>query len=235
MIKKFVYYGLALILIAIILALASGYLLNSKVGSSVSSANLTAGAGGFAYISTPVGNYTALAVYAIMSNSTNLYIMNGSTFAKWNSYISANKGSSGISYAQSLGVNSSYIFKDKRSIYTQLFISGNTANSSTNKAYVVMDNTPGSNSTAIAVNGIITYIPVKLSSILVYEVPVIIALILGVSGLIIIIYGLVRKGQPKLGALDSQGISKEQKDKEYLDQVYKGVDSKKRKKNKPSS
>lgn len=235
MIKKFVYYGLALIVIAIVIAIVSGYLLNSKVSGSVSSANITVNAGSFAYVAIPSGNYTALAAYVIMANSTNIYVMNGSTFSKWSSYLSLNRSASGLSRAQALGVNSSYIFEDKRSVYTQLFTQpGNSSNSSLNSMYVVIDNTPGSNSSKISVDGVITYIPLQLSSLVIYEVPMILALVVGVAGLIVIIYGLVKKGgQDLLNAMQpNDGMTREQRDKEYLEQIYKGVDSDKKKRSK---
>ena len=232
--KKFIYYGIALIVIAIVVALASGYLLNSKVGGSVSSENITVNASGFEYVGIPNGNYTALAVYAIMANSTNIYVMNRSTFSAWSSYLSQNRGASGLSRAMALGVNSSYIFENKRSIYTQVFAQpGSGANSSLNGMYVVIDNTPGSNSSAISFEGLVTYIPLQLSSLVIYEVPMILALVAGIAGLIVIIYGLVKKGGQSLANAmqPNDGMTKDQRDKEYLEQIYKGVDSDKKKRN----
>jgi len=232
--KKFIYYGLALIIIAIVLALVSGYLLNSKVSGSISSTNVTVNSGSFAYVAIPGGNYTALALYMIMANSTNMYVMNGSTFSKWSGYLGSNGGASGLARAQALEVDGNYIFVDKRSVYTQLFTQQSSAqNSSMNSVYVVIDNTPGSNSSKISVSGLVTYIPIKLSSLLVYEAPVILAIILAIAGLIVIIYGLVKKGAQNLGnALQpNDGKTKEQHDKEYLEQIYKGVDSDKKKRN----
>ena len=184
--KKFVYYGLLFIIIAIVLALVAGYLLNSKVGGSVSSTNVTANAGSFAYVQIPGGNYTALALYMVLANNTNMYVMNSSTFSEWSGYLGANSSASGLSRARALGLSGNYTFVDKRSVYTQLF-TGNGSSSSMNGAYVVIDNTPGSNSSKIAVSGIVTYIPIKLSSLLVYEAPVILAIILAIAGLIVII------------------------------------------------
>ncbi len=231
--KKFVYYGLLFIIIAIVLALVAGYLLNSKVGGSVSSTNVTANAGSFAYVQIPGGNYTALALYMVLANNTNMYVMNSSTFSEWSGYLGANSSASGLSRARALGLSGNYTFVDKRSVYTQLF-TGNGSSSSMNGAYVVIDNTPGSNSSKIAVSGIVTYIPIKLSSLLVYEAPVILAIILAIAGLIVIIYGLIKKGAQNLGnALQpNDGKTKEQHDKEYLEQIYKGVDSDKKKRNK---
>jgi predicted Co/Zn/Cd cation transporter (cation efflux family) len=100
--------------------------------------------------------------------------------------------------------------------------------------YVVIDNTPGSNSSKISVDGVITYIPLQLSSLVIYEVPMILALVVGVAGLIVIIYGLVKKGgQDLLNAMQpNDGMAREQRDKEYLEQIYKGVDSDKKKRSK---
>ena len=235
MMKKFIYYGIALIVVAIVIAMVSGYLLNSKVGGSISSANVTVNAGSFAYVGIPSGNYTALAVYAIMANSTNIYVMNGSTFSKWSNYLSLNKSASGLSRARALGVNSSYIFENKRSIYTQIFAQqGSGANSSLNGMHVVIDNTPGSNSSAISFEGIVTYIPLQLSSLVIYEVPMMLALVIGIAGLIVAIYGLIKKGEQSLANAmqPNDGMTKEQRDKEYLEQIYKGVDSDKKKRSK---
>lgn len=235
MIKKFVYYGLALIIIAIVIALISGYLLNNKVSRSISSTNITVGSGGFADVAIPGGNYTALAIYAMVSNNTNIYVLNGSAFSGWSNRLSLNESAGGLSVVQALGVNSSYVFKDKRTVYTQLFTQpGNGPNSSMSGVYVVIDNTPGSNSTKVPVSGAVTYIPLQLSSLMVYEVPVIMSLIIGAVGIILIIYGLVKRGgQGGVNAVQTEGgATKEQRDKEYLEQIYKGVGSDKKKRRK---
>ncbi len=233
--KKFVYYGLVLIVVAIVLALISGYLLNGKVSKSITSVNVTVNSGSFTDVAIGGGNYSAIAVYMIMENNTNMYLMNGSTFAKWSNELEANKSSSGLSIARALGINSSYVFVDKRDVYTQLLTQPSSGlNSSLSGTYVVIDNTAGSNSTAIGFNGQVTYIPLQLSSLLVYEIPMILALIVGLAGLIVLIYGIVKKGEQALAStvLTTDGKTKEQSDKEYIDQIYKGVDSDKKKRSK---
>jgi hypothetical protein len=228
MIKKFVYIGLVMILIAVIMGISAGYLLTNSATKQLSASNLTINPNSFADLPIQTHNSTALAIYSIADNLTNLYLLNSTTFSKWSSYMFVHRNASGLDYVESLGVNSSDIFKNKSNVYTQVL-----QTSSSNAAsveYVVIDNTPGSASSKIPVNATVTYIPLQLSSLVVYEIPVIIGFIVGVAGIIIIIYGILKRRPETVAGIPKDGSgTKDEKEKAYVEQLYKGIGKKRRK------
>jgi hypothetical protein len=113
MIKKFIYIGLVMILVAVILAVLSGYLLTNSTGKQVVASNITVNASSFADLPIQLHNSTALAIYVVEANATNIYILNSAQFSEWSSYMDSHGNASGVGYVETLGVNSTYIFKNK--------------------------------------------------------------------------------------------------------------------------
>jgi hypothetical protein len=228
MIKKFIYIGLVMILVAVILAVLSGYLLTNSTGKQVVASNITVNASSFADLPIQLHNSTALAIYVVEANATNIYILNSAQFSEWSSYMDSHGNASGVGYVETLGVNSTYIFKNKSDVYTEVLQTSASAPVSTE--YVVTDNTQGSPSSNIKVAGAVTYIPLQISSLILYEIPVIIGLVLGIAGIIVVIYGFMKKRPEPIMPSTMKGDTKDEKEKQYVDQLYKGVGKGKRKK-----
>ncbi|MDE1871169.1 MAG: hypothetical protein KGI06_02930 [Candidatus Micrarchaeota archaeon] len=227
--KKLVFIGLGLIAVAVAMFLLSGYLLSSGLGNNIQLTNLTINAGGFSYVPISYGrNISALAIYAVMGKPANLYILNNSTFNSWRSYVVANSSASGIKYMLRSGINSSYIYRNTTLEVIPIRLSSTPYSSASGKLYIVVDNTPGSSSSNVPVNASISYIQLHSSNLLTSAALGYGVFIIGISGIIILIWGFVKKGEPGDGK-DSkdEAKSKEQKDKEYVEQLYKGVKKKK--------
>lgn len=224
--KKFVFIGIGLLIAAAVLFVLSGYFLTSGFSGSVNYTNIVVGAHNFSYF--PV-NYnhsiSALAVYTVLNKPANLYLLNSSAFLKWDNYMKVNGSAvSGYEYVQRISQNSTYIFNNAtfEVIPLNLKVSKLSANQS-GSVYVVIDNTKGSKSYSSSVNATISYVPlsgstVMLSAGLGYGV-----VVLGIAGIIGIIWGLLKKDDDTLGGKSDAKEDKTKEQKEYLDKLYKGV------------
>lgn len=221
--KKLALIGIVLIIAAVILFVLSGYLLSSGVGNNIKLTNLTISPGSFSYV--PIdygGNISALAIYAVMQKPTNLYILNNSTFNSWDTYVNGNASASGITRVQDLGVNSSHIFKNATLEVIPIRLSNSPHSNISGTTYVVIDNTQGSNSSNIRFNASISYVELHSSNLLLSAALGYAVFIIGIAGIIILIWGLVSKA-PEPKGTDEEQKTKEQKDKEYVDKLYKGI------------
>lgn len=231
--KKVVLIGLGLIILAGILFVVSGYVLTNGLGGGIVVNNFTVGSGNYSYAALKYDNATAVAVYAALGSSANLYALNGSAFARWTSYMESNSGSSGISYIYSLGVNSSYI---KRNISVGVLpIDLKTGpfmlkNNPSAQIYVVVDNTQNSQSENSIVNVTVSYLPLQSGKLLESAALGYGVILLFIAGIIVIVYGFWKKKEDMPGPVQTpgKGTAKESKDREYVEQLYKGVKSKKR-------
>ena len=226
--KKIVFIGIGLLVAALILFLLSGFLLTNGLGSSTKLVNLTVKADNFAVVNIAFsGNTSALAVYAISESPINLYVLNNSALSEFEAYITANRNASGISYIHNLNVNSSYIFTN--SMLSIVPISVGSASTRSvfpgNRVNVVLDNTFGSKSVSNTINASVSYLPLRSSRLIASAALGYAVLILGIVGIILIVYGLVKKDESKSGPQGAGGgkASKAQQDKEYVDRLYKGV------------
>ena len=221
MIKKFVYYGLIIVAIAIVIIFASGYVLTNGLYKSISAKNLTTGPDSFSYFPVSYNSSTQLAIYVLSNKPLNVYLLNSSTYLTWSAYALSNKSSNGLNYVDRLKVNSTDIFKNETYVVAPIIIN-NTNKTLKGIIYVVLDNTPGSTSSSKLVNSTIAYLPLGTSKLIVYGIFDVVAIILFVAGLIVLAYGLLKKEMIK----DQSGKvvnAKDQKDKEYVDSLYKGV------------
>jgi hypothetical protein len=221
--KKLVFIGLGLLVIAIVLFILSGYVLSKGFSKGVNLTNLTVMANGFSYLPiTYNGSVSAVAIYAILNNPANLYLLNSSSFSKWYNYMNLNGSAvSGYQYAQHIGINSSYLYKNAslEVIPVNLKAGSNTGNYS-GGIYLVIDNTKGSKSSAMQVNASVSYIPLVASTVLVSAALGYAVLILGLAGVILIIWGLLKKDET-VRSTEGKGATAGQK--EYLNKLYKGV------------
>jgi hypothetical protein len=231
--KKILLIGVGLIVLAIILFFISGYLLSNGLGSSIKATNLTVQHGGFSTV--PVSYYSntsAVAIYVISEQPTNLYLLNSTQFTIWNTYMNKNKNASGIKYVRTLGVNSSYIYSNTTLSVLPLNVKNiQVQNTFNNQIYVVIDNSAGSKSTAVNVNATVSYLPLQSSRLAISTGLGYVVIIVAITGLAFAIWGAIRKDRKKAAeaALEAKGMGKSQKDKDYVDQLYKGVKGKKKK------
>lgn len=235
--KKILLIGVMLLVVAIVIFFISGYLSTNGVKNNIAVRNFTIKPDSFAYLPiTYKSNTSVLAIYAILSQPTNIYLLNQSTFLQWSKYIGANTTASGLKYVESLGVNSSYIQTNQsiavlplnaKSVRVANYFEQQTV-------YIVVDNTPGSKSSASGLNATISSLPLSSSSILGYAALGYGVILLAIAAVIVIIWGVFRK--PKVVAMpttaaptNNKKLSKEQRDKEYVDRLYKGVKGSKKK------
>ena len=230
MIKRIIYYGIVMLAVAAIISFASVYLFNNEIKSNGIGNNLTVEAHGFSYFPITYPNSSEMEVYVIADKPINVYILNATDYSRWSSYVHTANNPNGLAYAETLGLNSTRIYKNMPIVSAPLALIANSVNSS-NKVYVVLDNTPGSNSTGSPVNASVEYSFITLTKGLVFEVAgTVIGLVLGIVGIIAILYGVLRKSDPT-PTLDSSGrvqSTKEQRDKEYVDRLYRNVKKAKR-------
>jgi hypothetical protein len=225
--KKLVFVGVGLLLAAVVLFIISGYILSSGFKKNVNLTSLTINADDFSYAQLSYNSSIAgIAIYALMSSPSNLYLLNSSLFTQWYDYMNQNRSvADGYQYARHIGVNSSYLFRNvSLQVIPVNLRSGSVPKNFSGKLYVVVDNTQGSKSSATSLNATLSYIPLGGSTIWTSAALGYGVLILGLAGIIIIIWGLVKKDEPgNLGGKDEAAKSQ----KEYVDKLYKGIKNKK--------
>ena len=219
MLKRTVIIGIALIVVALVLFAISGEVAKSSSGP-LRITNLTVAPGSYSYTTvTYSDNASAIAIYAFLNKPANIYVLNGSAFSEWSSHVSGNV--SGIAYAHEIGINSSYIVQNKTLAIIPLIVNGTAANS-TSTVYVVVDNTNGSPSYASRLNASVSHVSVKGSVIVVTSALSFGFILLVIAGIIVLIYGLIKK--PKPTDLHNASGAAEKADgnsKEYIDSLYK--------------
>ncbi len=132
MMKKVVYVGLLLIVIAVIIAIAGSFIgSNSLQGlqQSITQQNITVAAGTYQSVQLNNPNASSLVIIAEHSSSpVSVYLFNSSGFSLWKTALSANSEISGLQDAISLaGEGAIYIFNDS----TLAIMPYNTSSSST--------------------------------------------------------------------------------------------------------
>lgn len=223
--KKLVLIGVGLLVVAVVLFVLSGYLLTKGFSGNINFSNVTVGAHNFSYTSIRYNkSSSAVAIYALLGSPANLYVFNSSTFTRWYGYMSVNKlSANGYQYAQTIDANSIYLFSNATIQVIPLNFKNYpiTVNGSSS-LYVVIDNTAGSKSAATPVNASVSYIPLNTSTVVTSAALGYGVLISGLAGIILIIWGLVKKDeQDKIKGPDKKAVSSDQK--KYLDKLYKGV------------
>jgi hypothetical protein len=230
--KKLVYIGIVLLIIAIILFGLSSYILGNSLKSNILTRNVTIGPGNYTYLQVnEAKGSVVLALSILLNNSANAYLLNVSQFSNWDNYMMAHRNASGIAYASTI-VNSSYIYPNITQKVVPVLLKGNQTNST---GYLVIDNGKGSPSTSMSVEGIISYIPLNSSAVLLTAGLGWGVIILGIAAIIVIVYGAIKSDEPKEVAAPAlpggnTKTLKDQKDQEYVDNLYKGVKSSGKKK-----
>lgn len=224
MIKKFALIGAALIIAAIAVFFLASYFLTSSLGGTIAMLNSTIPASGYNSVRINYANSTTIvALYTIIARPVNLYVMNQSTYSAWSGYMATHANASGISEAGRLGLGSTQMYKNETAGLIPVETNNIGKAGKSGSIYVVLDNTPGSPSSGNSINSTISYVPVKSTGILVSAAVGYGCFIAGIAGIILLIYGLIKKGKQS----EEQKIEKDRSDKEYVDRLYRNVKKRK--------
>jgi hypothetical protein len=244
--KKFVYIGLLIFIIAAVVffTLSTTTIFGNAFSKGVVVVNTTAESGGFSYAPVATGgNAILITVYTVLSGRANVYLFNSSAFNSWSGYMHSNSPGSGLAYARRLGTAGSSVVENDVSS-SELLLTENLSSTGQNgsvvalggfngTAYLVIDNTKGSNSSNESVIGVVSYLRVTPSNLSLYrsismEAGVISLsdLALGIAGIALIVYGIFKREPGIEAAMHGKGAEKEQISKEYIDTLYKDVDKK---------
>ena len=243
--KKFIYIGLALLAIAVVIFFALGSVsLFGSISKGLVTTNVTVTSGGFADVPVTTANASLVVLYVATNGNANIYLFNASTFNSWNVSMHGNGPADGLAYATALGTNSSRVIESNVMISELLLMENLSAANQNNSildigrfggiAYLVIDNSMGSPSYNTPIRGVVSYMRLTSDTIGAYKSTIIEAavivgadFVLGLAGIILIIYGLLRKA-PGAGT-EASVKGAEPMSKEYIDELYKNVDRKKRK------
>ena len=244
--KKIVYIGILLFILAVAVFIAYTYIGSSVFSNAVTkvltTSNLTISAGSFSYAQVSTANSTGDLIVAFSSGKVNMYLFNFSTFSAWSGYIRSNTSASGISYARSIASNGSVVENNVNA--SEFLLTGNLSLSRPNvsvrniryfngTAYVVMDNTKGSDSYDSTLRAVVSYFGLTQANIGAYasigtEAAILIAAIiaLGIAAIILIVYGLMKSEPGSAFGTGLRGGGREQASKGYIDELYKNVGKK---------
>lgn len=250
--KKFIYIGLILLAIAVVVFLA--FVLVSPFSGAVSKIittyNVSASSGGFYYVPVVTSNSIRSLIYVALNSSANIYLFNTSTFQAWSSRMQGNATASGLAYARTLGPGSGALIESNVNV-SQILLAENLSSAKLNgsvaglsgfnsTAYVVIDNTNGSRSRNTSVRGVVLYFGLTQSNFSMYEGIGLEALAVGlaeialvIAGIVLVIYGAIKKDpniETEAGAEKSaaRGAAKGETSKEYIDSLYKNVGRRKK-------
>ncbi len=235
MIKKFIYYGVFIVAVAIIVLLAAGSSVSGNLMGNIPVENVTVPSNSFTYaLINATGAQTAI-VSVIASSTVNIYVFNASNFDLWISHMTGNASANGLEYAQAIYNNASqFIFAN-----TLMMAPANVSLALSNgglynrSAYVVVDNTNGSPSSIKTVRARVVYVVLnsattkKFRSLADRQLYIGTASVLMfLAGVILVIYGAMKKEvQAPAGQVPT---GKKEASKEYIDSLYKNVIKRKR-------
>ncbi|MGC8687473.1 MAG: hypothetical protein ACP5RM_02105 [Candidatus Micrarchaeia archaeon] len=232
MIKKLVYIGIVLVILAFGIFYLSGSLTKSVLSKNMELSNLTIA--NDSYIAIPVSvrsnQSSAFTAVTFESNSSiNAYMLNSSDYAEWINETKSNMSKGGLYYAKALDYkNNTALYLNKTVVSTILSSNSSGIN------YLVLDNTLGSASSGHKVLVELVVMPLRSSSLLPFAGMDIGAIIIIIAGIIVIAYGIFKKGQPLVSAAVAN--APQQKNDAYIDELYKSIEkSKKHSKRKKTS
>ncbi len=148
MIKAYIYAGLILLAIAVIVFYSlSGYVTSATPTNIV---NVTVPAHGINYTRVVVNSSNVMLFFLYSDNLTNIYFLNQAQYLGLSGYLEGNASGSASAYVSSHNVSRADVFIDNSTAENVTYPTTN-GNSSTYDMYAVLDSTPGSPS----YNGII--------------------------------------------------------------------------------
>ncbi|MGC8651695.1 MAG: hypothetical protein ACP5UH_00365 [Candidatus Micrarchaeia archaeon] len=225
--KRVVYAGLLLLVIAIaVLAVSNGEAQNA-IKKNISITNVTVLNDSFYAMPLHAINTTYITYVSVdANNALNEYLFNASTFGLWKTAMLGNSSASGIHYARLLDIGNRSLIYTNNAVMSAIL----QQNSSSAYAYLVVDNTPGSNSSAMKVPVRIMVLPASESMLFPYAAGDVTGVIILLASIVIIIYGLIRKQkayaqQEGSTATSTKGASDESA---YIENLYKSIESKKK-------
>jgi hypothetical protein len=263
--KKIVYIGIAFIIASTVVILISGSTTSSittGLQKYLITDNITIKSGGISSTSLSIPANSFIFAFVDLNRSANIYLFNNSAYGVWKNETNTANSPTGLENAKSLeGAGAFAIYRNatNATIPSGLGSSGSTPLYSVNQSqlfangtyYFIIDNSNGSASSGSVVKGVIEYLPpfinssfssgvfAGLGSQLSEAVTLgIIFFVLFIVGIILVIYGLIK--QPKNTSLpppktEQTGKLETKADQQYVDQLYKNIDGKKRKKKKQNS
>jgi hypothetical protein len=244
--KKFVYIGLILLVIAVVMFII--FVITSPFSGVLSKIttmyNVSVSSGSFYDVPLSTTNaLRGLVFVKLFNGSANVYLFNASTFQAWNSKVQGNATASGIASARTLGPGIGALIASNVNV-SQITLTENLSATKANAsvvgfsgfngtAYLVIDNTEGSASSNTIVKGAVLYLALTQSNLSMYEgigaevlIIGIVEIALIIAGLVLVIYGAMKKDSDAVpGTIDAKGEAS----KEYIDSLYKNVDKKKKK------
>ena len=243
--KKSIYLGIGLILIAIVIFLFSRSVGISSIMKDVAGLmimkNVVITNNSFYTLKLSLSN-TPLAFYAIASNDINFYLMNSKAYNTWNSSYFIKKYGNGIVRAEHLEKDGIImIYNNTKNMgfpiapsYNVSYVikNFNNTNITNSTYYLVADNTNGSKSNSTDVEFNIRYFPnLNSNNTTTYQnynklknswktviIETLIAGIFFVIGIITILYMLIKKKRKK----NKEKIK--DKNEDYINELYKNID-----------
>jgi hypothetical protein len=154
MIKGYIYAGLILLAIAVVVFYSvSGYVTSATPTNIV---NVTVPPHGINYTKVAVNSSNVMLFFLYADNLTNIYFLNQSQYTGLSDYLSGNSSRSASAYVSSHRVAKADVFMDNGTAANVIYPTTN-GNSSTYNMYAVLDSTPGSPSYNGVINAKFVY------------------------------------------------------------------------------
>lgn len=202
MIKKYLYAGLVLLVVAVVVfyILAS----NIAVGTPTKVANLTVLNNRIGDVPVQV-NSTAVSMWLVfVSGYTNIYLLNQSTFTGLSGYLNGNSSASAYSYVQAHNVNKSDVFLNSSGVRKENYPTSQNVSAGNYSVYAVIDSTSGSPSSNSVVNATVVYVAYGYSTLVKKSGELLIAIAAFILAVALLIYGALKK--PKVAVVPEAQI-----------------------------
>jgi hypothetical protein len=202
MIKKYLYAGAVLLIIAVVVLYSVSSFITS--GSPTSIVNLTVLGGSIGYAPIQVNATSVSIIFVFASNLTNVYFLNQSMFNGLSGYLNGNSLRSAYSYVIAHNVSKTDIFQDNESAIKEEYQLNNSA--SNYYVYAVVDSTSGSPSHNSIVNASVVYKAYTYNTWISKSGESLVGIAAFILGVALMIYGALKK--PKVVAEDAAPAEK---------------------------
>ncbi|MCL4363029.1 hypothetical protein M1439_01105 [Candidatus Marsarchaeota archaeon] len=243
--KRLVYSGLLLIALSVILfsiIASSTSSTFSKLYGDLVYKNITVNSNSLYYIDINSTTAYPMLMGLGMHSPAQVFLFNASSFSSWISGAGPKSGLSGAILFEGKGLMLAYNNTMNVSIPTEpnnaLVYQSNSSKISSGELPIgsyklVIDNANGSSSLNTAINATYVYLPSSSISSITGSasgmgIMSIVALLLFISGLVLLVYGIIKRS-PSVSKSAVAGLSSGTPSDEAIDQLYKGIDSGKQK------
>lgn len=243
--KKIIYIGIVLLAVAVATLLLSGSIAN--VHGLLTEQNVTVSSLSFSAVPIVLANNSIPLVIGRFSSKVNFYFFNGTGFSDWTKLM--NKSNAPLGYASALslkGYGLLFAYLNTTSVilpyqpgvgnFTPAYFVNSSKGFPGGTYYAVIDNSKGSLSSASQVNATLLYNAQGSNGTaitkFIYEEAVfgITFFILLIAGIIIIIYGFIKKPKEGMDAMQTSakpsGSVKSDIDEKEIDELYKRIKKK---------